>query len=94
MAYYGISCAYLGKFRKVCPALEKAFMEEILTASEVAALLKVHLRTVYNLARRGLIPAMKLGGSWRFSKSAILNMVPGGEFAVPMERHGHPEKGD
>ena len=50
-------------------------MEEILTASQVAALLQVHLRTVYNLARRGQIPAIKFGGGWRFSKNAILKMV-------------------
>lgn len=50
-------------------------MEEILTASQVAALLKVHLRTVYNLARKGALPARKFGGGWRFSKNAILKMM-------------------
>ena len=50
-------------------------MEEILKASQVAALLKVHLRTVYNLARKGAIPARKFGGGWRFSQNAILKML-------------------
>ncbi|MBI2350973.1 MAG: helix-turn-helix domain-containing protein [Deltaproteobacteria bacterium] len=49
-------------------------MEEILTASQVAALLQVHLRTVYNLARRGQIPAIKFGGGWRFSKGGSVKM--------------------
>lgn len=53
--------------------------EEVLTASQVARLLKIHPRTVYHLARKGSIPARKLGGSWRFRKDAILKMVPGGE---------------
>ena len=50
-------------------------MEEILTASQVADLLKIHLRTVYRLVRQGLIPGKKLGGGWRFSRSEILKMV-------------------
>ena len=50
-------------------------MADILTASQVAALLKVHLRTVYKLARRGSIPGTKFGGGWRFSKNEILKML-------------------
>lgn len=50
-------------------------MEDILTASQVAALLQVHLRTVYKLARKGSIPGRKFGGGWRFSKAEILKMV-------------------
>jgi len=61
-------------------------MEEILTASQVAALLKVHLRTVYTLARKGSIPARKFGGGWRFSKNAILKMVANEEGDLSMYR--------
>ena len=50
-------------------------MEDILTASQVAALLKVHLRTVYKLVRKGTIPGRKFGGGWRFSKNEILKMI-------------------
>ncbi|HEY3302089.1 MAG TPA: helix-turn-helix domain-containing protein [Candidatus Binatia bacterium] len=53
-------------------------MEQILTASQVAELLQVHLRTVYKLARRGLIPGRKFGGGWRFSKEEILKMISNG----------------
>ena len=69
-------------------------MDEILTASEVAALLKIHPRTVYNLARQGSIPARKFGGSWRFSKEAILRMVPGGEVPSLAEKPGELRKGN
>jgi excisionase family DNA binding protein len=69
-------------------------MDKILTASEVAALLKVHPRTVYNLALQGSIPARKLGGNWRFSKEAILKMVPVGAPASPGEKRGHSAKED
>lgn len=51
-------------------------MDKILTASEVAALLKIHPRTVYNLARQGSIPARELGDNRHFSREAILKMAP------------------
>lgn len=54
-------------------------MGEILTAAEVADLLHIHPRTVYKLARKGLIPAGKFGGSWRFSKKEILKIASGSE---------------
>ena len=50
-------------------------MEKMLTATEVAELLQVHLKTVYRLARNGLIPGKKLGGGWRFNKDEIVKMV-------------------
>ncbi len=50
-------------------------MEELLTASQVADLLQVHLRTVYKLVRQGSIPGRKFGGGWRFSKGEILRML-------------------
>ena len=45
---------------------------EILTANEVAALLKLHLKTIYKLAESGKIPAKQIGHSWRFRRSQIL----------------------
>ena len=56
-------------------------MEQILTASQVADLLQVHVRTVYKLARKGLIPGRKFGGGWRFSKEEILKMISTGRLA-------------
>jgi len=52
-----------------------ARMEEIMTPSEVAALLKIHLKTVYKLAERGVIPGNRIGRSWRFSRSDVLELV-------------------
>lgn len=56
-------------------------MEQILTASQVAELLQVHLRTVYKLARRGLIPGRKFGGGWRFSRDEIMKMISNGRLS-------------
>ena len=44
---------------------------EILTFDGVAAYLKAGKRTVYRLAQKGEIPAIKLGGTWRFRRSEL-----------------------
>jgi excisionase family DNA binding protein len=45
--------------------------EPILTIKEVALYLKVTERTIYRLAGAKKIPAFKVGGTWRFSRSDI-----------------------
>ena len=50
-------------------------MEEIMTPSEVAALPKIHLKTVYKLAEKGVIPGNRIGRSWRFSRGDVLELV-------------------
>lgn len=42
--------------------------DEILTLPEVAHLLKVAEKTVYSMAQKGLLPAFKVGGQWRFKR--------------------------
>ncbi len=50
-------------------------MEEIITPNEVAALLRIHVKTVYRLAEEGLIPGKRIGRSWRFRKSSVLELI-------------------
>jgi excisionase family DNA binding protein len=50
-------------------------MDEILTANEAAALLKVHKRTVYRLAEQGIIPGNRIGHRWRFNRLNIMALV-------------------
>lgn len=44
---------------------------EILTITDVAEYLKVAERTLYRLVAAKKIPAFKVGGMWRFSKTEI-----------------------
>ena len=44
---------------------------EVMTASEVSDLLRMPLSTVYELARRGELPASRFGRTWRFLRSRI-----------------------
>ena len=59
--------------------------DEILTIDEVAAYLKAGKRTVYRLAANGKLPAFKLGGTWRFSRSDI-------ESWIKQQSAGSPER--
>ena len=43
----------------------------LLTISEVADYLRLHLSTVYRLAREERLPAVKIGNQWRFHKEHI-----------------------
>ena len=49
--------------------------DDILTIPEVAELLRVAEKTVYSLAQKGELPAFKVGGQWRFSRTAIESWI-------------------
>ena len=46
-------------------------MAKVLTLQEVAKYLRVHPSTVYRLAKKGQIPAFKLGSDWRFNLESL-----------------------
>jgi excisionase family DNA binding protein len=48
---------------------------EIMTADEVAALLKVSRQTVYKLAKRKVLPSFRPGGDFRFRRSDIYALM-------------------
>ncbi|HEY8468125.1 MAG TPA: PTS sugar transporter subunit IIA [Longimicrobiales bacterium] len=46
-------------------------MPEVLTTKQLARYLQISERSVYRLLERGQIPAVKIGGQWRFRKSVV-----------------------
>ena len=48
---------------------------EVLTAREVADLLKMPVSTIYELARRGKLPARRLGRTWRFLRPRLEQLL-------------------
>ena len=48
---------------------------ELLTLEELAAFLKVSRDTVYRMAQKGKIPAVKVGNQWRFAQSEVMNAL-------------------
>ncbi len=49
--------------------------DEVMTASQVAELLHLPVSTVYYLARRGELPASRLGRTWRFLRPRIERLL-------------------
>ena len=49
--------------------------DEVMTASEVDELLHLPVSTVYYLARRGEIPACRLGRAWRILRPRIEELL-------------------
>lgn len=56
--------------------------DEILTYPEAAAVLKVSERTLYRLVDADEVPSFWIGGNRRFSKNALLALIPSGEKAA------------
>jgi excisionase family DNA binding protein len=51
--------------------------DEVMTAREVAELLRMPTSTVYELARRGVVPARQLGRTWRFLRPRLEELLEG-----------------
>lgn len=60
--------------------------EDILTADEVARLLRMPRSTIYSLAQEARIPSFKVGRQWRFRKSALEQWVKNQEQRSPRSR--------
>jgi PTS system nitrogen regulatory IIA component len=50
-------------------------MKEVLTPEDAAELLQLSKYTVKDYARKGKIPAKKLGTVWRFSRKSLLDWL-------------------
>ena len=48
---------------------------KLMTPEEIASLLSISPRTVYDYAQKGKIPAIKLLGQWRFKESDIVSWI-------------------
>ena len=58
------------------------YMKEILTAREVAAILKLNKITVYKYANEGKIPGVRIGNRWRFDRAQIEELMSGARSQV------------
>jgi len=57
----------------------------LLTAKETAEILRVTLPRVYELAREGLIPSVRMGRQIRFHESKIVEWIERGGSALQKE---------
>ncbi|HHW26665.1 MAG TPA: helix-turn-helix domain-containing protein [Firmicutes bacterium] len=61
-------------------------MERLLTPDEAASLLRVSVYTIKEYARKGIVPAIKVGGIWRFPESGLVKPSPS---AYPVASGSH-----
>jgi excisionase family DNA binding protein len=66
------------------PQRRQLLTDNILTAREVAAYLRLTVTTVCNLAASGELPGFKIGKSWRFAEGEVLGRIAA---AKPAEKH-------
>lgn len=55
--------------------------KEILDVEGAAAILGVSSTTIYNLARKGAIPATRVGREWRFARKNLVDWITNGAAA-------------
>lgn len=65
----------LGLVHEAPPIAVGLTRDQVMTAGEVAQLLHLPVSTVYYLARRGQIPACRLGRTWRFLRPRIEELL-------------------
>ncbi len=67
--------------------------EKLLTTREVVNLLQLDRVTIYKMVKDGELPALRLGGQWRFSERALgdwLQVRHGETLAGPIQPHAAP----
>ena len=50
---------------------DKVQRTQIMTPKEAAKYLGFHLVTIYRLLKKQMVPAIKIGGQWRFKKDVL-----------------------
>lgn len=66
-------------------------MKEVLTPEEAADLLQLSKYTVKDYARKGKIPAKKVGAVWRFSRKSLLNWLSSSSDAPELREYTSQE---
>ena len=67
-------------------------MQDIITPSQVASLLQIHVKTVYRLAEEGKIPGNRIGRSWRFSRADIISLISNRQTKPPRDAKSGRQK--
>ena len=59
-----------------------ATVAKLITVQEAAEILRLHPRTVMNMAKRGDLPGSKIGKQWRFDLEAVESWLEN-QFRIP-----------
>jgi len=58
-------------------------MEQLLTTQQAAELLRMHVKSVQSMARRGKIPGVRVGRKWLFPRAALMSKLGGAAHVSP-----------
>jgi excisionase family DNA binding protein len=61
---------------------------QLLTAKETSSILRITTQRLYEMAREGLIPSVRIGGCVRFEQAQLQAWVRSGGSASSIGRHG------
>lgn len=67
--------------------------EKLLTVTDVAELLRVHPKTIYDLTYRGILPSIKIGGAVRFSLDEVWEAIHASGRTEPVAAGADAAKG-
>jgi len=56
------------------------FIDNIITAQDVATLFRFKVTTIYALAKSGELPGFRIGSSWRFIESEVEKCIADAKF--------------
>jgi excisionase family DNA binding protein len=59
------------------PSPDSSSAVDVLTLTETAALLRISRPTLFEMLRKGEIPARKVGRQWRFNRAVVLDWLHG-----------------
>lgn len=62
-------------------------MQQLLSAREVSETLKLPLQRIYDLTRRGAIPAVRVFRQYRYNPEALRQWIERGGTSVPENGH-------
>jgi excisionase family DNA binding protein len=68
------------------PAGPRRPRSDILTAQETAEWIRIPLKTIYELAKTGRMPARRVGKQYRFNRKAVLEWLQGSRNGVALTR--------
>lgn len=81
---YQLSClVVLALLMEVCVS-QADELPGVVTADEAAKFLRVSKATLLRLANKSLLPGVKIGRQWRFSKKTILDLLNNPEWLQKM----------
>ena len=63
-------------------------IDHILTAQDVATILRLEVTTIYALAKSGELPGFKIGSSWRFIESQVEKCVADAKLEIKQHPDG------